>query len=178
MALVVDFDGTLIPYESEDLIRLKLRIPAPSNHIAINQTPKQIEKIALWETAELTLEDLEFDISLVETLKILKNHSHTLVVATGSPRSQVSLVVKGLRLFDGVYGTTSDCNLTGSEKASFLEKKFGRKNFDYIGNSDGDIPVWEAARLGVHMQNSTSPLLVPPSNVIMIHRPTELRLPT
>ena len=39
-------------------------------------------------------------------------------------------------------GTT---NLKGRTKAEFLVKRFGRGNFDYIGDSRSDIPCWEHA---------------------------------
>lgn len=47
--------------------------------------------------------------------------------------------------FDGYYGSClQKGNLSSEKKAKFLEKKFGNRGFDYIGNSDDDIAVWNS----------------------------------
>jgi 4-hydroxybenzoate polyprenyltransferase len=47
--------------------------------------------------------------------------------------------------FAGVYGSSDVLNLRGIAKSRFLVEKFGRRGFDYIGDSKVDIPVWESA---------------------------------
>lgn len=44
-------------------------------------------------------------------------------------------------LFDG-YFATENLNLSSKQKAIFLNNKFGKGNYEYIGNSKDDIAVW------------------------------------
>lgn len=44
-------------------------------------------------------------------------------------------------LFDGYFGT-DDVNLSSQRKAQFLNEKFGKGNYEYVGNSKDDIAVW------------------------------------
>lgn len=44
-----------------------------------------------------------------------------------------------------IFGTKNH-NLVGGNKKKFLVKKFGYKNFDYIGDSFSDICIWRSAR--------------------------------
>ena len=47
-------------------------------------------------------------------------------------------------LFDDYFATTDGVNLSSKNKASFLTQKFGIHGFEYIGNSNDDIAVWNA----------------------------------
>lgn len=51
-----------------------------------------------------------------------------------------------LGLFDGLFSSTQDLNLSGAAKANRLIQQFGTNGFDYIGNHVDDLPVWDHAR--------------------------------
>ena len=47
---------------------------------------------------------------------------------------------------DEVLGSDGIRNLRGSVKAHALKERFGLKGFDYAGNAEADLPVWEKCR--------------------------------
>ena len=51
-----------------------------------------------------------------------------------------------LGFFDEVLGSDGVWNLRGSAKADILGERFGIKGFDYAGNAEADLPVWEKCR--------------------------------
>jgi 4-hydroxybenzoate polyprenyltransferase len=72
-----------------------------------------------------------------------KNYSK-IILCSGSPHNLVKKVSEKYKIFDEVFGSTKDVNLNGNIKLEFLLKK-GFKNFDYIGDSFKDIPLWKMA---------------------------------
>lgn len=57
-------------------------------------------------------------------------------------------------LFAGVIGSTEGENRRGAAKAAILVSRFGSKSFDYVGNSQADVPVWQAARRAYNVNPS------------------------
>ena len=45
-------------------------------------------------------------------------------------------------------------NLKGANKAQLLEEKFGKQQFDYVGDSHADFAVWRSARRAVVVSDS------------------------
>jgi 4-hydroxybenzoate polyprenyltransferase len=54
-----------------------------------------------------------------------------------------------LGLFDEIIASDGHNNIAGKNKATVLVDRFGKHQFDYVGNSSADIPVWESARKGI-----------------------------
>ncbi len=52
-------------------------------------------------------------------------------------------------LFDDVMASNADYNLSSHNKAQKLVERFGKKQFDYMGDHMRDIPVWEVANLSI-----------------------------
>jgi len=52
-------------------------------------------------------------------------------------------------LFDFVFASDKNINLTGKNKADFLIQRLGWKKFDYIGDSYADFFVWASARKAI-----------------------------
>jgi NLI interacting factor-like phosphatase. len=52
-------------------------------------------------------------------------------------------------LFDDVMASNSDFNLSSHNKAQKLIERFGKKQFDYMGDHMRDLPVWEASNLSI-----------------------------
>jgi len=66
-------------------------------------------------------------------------------LVTASEEGMARQVAAHLGIFAGVMGTQAGINLAGKNKAKALVEKFGRKGFDYIGNSRSDLVIWEKA---------------------------------
>ena len=54
-------------------------------------------------------------------------------------------MAKHLNLFTEVFATEATCNLKGVTKCQLLEQRFGKKGFDYMGDSKADLPLFQAA---------------------------------
>lgn len=67
-------------------------------------------------------------------------------LATGSTLPVALAMAKRCGFFTSVFASSRECNLIGEEKARLLVDTFGRKGFDYIGDSLCDIPVWKVSR--------------------------------
>jgi hypothetical protein len=52
-------------------------------------------------------------------------------------------------LFDDVMASNADFNLSSHNKAKKLIERFGKKQFDYMGDHMRDLPVWEASNLAI-----------------------------
>ena len=91
-------------------------------------------------------------------LSWLKKQDNPLYLVTGSPQVYANSVAHYLESqikFQGVYGATPYCRLTGQSKAEFLSQCFS--SFIYVGNSQTDIAVWKVCQkiVGVNLSSST-----------------------
>jgi len=77
-------------------------------------------------------------------LQAEKTSGRELYLATGAYQAVAQQVAEHYGIFSGVLAT-SDKNLTGSAKAEAMVARFGKKGFDYAGNSAVDRPCWEQA---------------------------------
>lgn len=66
------------------------------------------------------------------------------VLVSGSDHRIVSEIANQIGDFEFFKGTTPGSNLTGANKAKFLEDRYP-KGFDYIGDSIEDINIWKKA---------------------------------
>lgn len=68
------------------------------------------------------------------------------VLVSATPEFFIRRVLEPLNFFDELYGSTG-VNLKGTEKLNFIKARWGN-DFDYIGDSDADRPIFRAARNG------------------------------
>lgn len=147
--LVVDLDGTLL--RSDVLIEsgfsyLKsspLRFLAPLWWLAQGGKPTLKAKLAA-ET-ELDVSVLPYDPQIVEWLKGERATGRTIVLATATHEKYAYAIARHLQLFDEVFATDDEVNLSAHRKKDRLVARFGEQGFDYAGNSRDDLPVWQAA---------------------------------
>ncbi len=147
--LVVDLDGTLTPVDTlhEALVKL------------IKERPRAALKIPRWlaagkaefksnvadhATVDATI--LPYNAAVLERIEQARSEGWTIVLATASDRRVADAVAEHLGVFDEVIATTGENNLSGGAKRDALIERFGHGGFDYMGNDEADLPVWEAAR--------------------------------
>lgn len=145
--LVVDLDGTLL--RSDLLIEsalgyLRRGIVASFHLLPWLVKGKSALKEALASRVELAVELLPYNQEVVAFIRQEKNR-RTIVLATASHSIYAERVAEHLGLFDRVIATTSDVNMSAEAKRDRLVREFGRKGFDYIGNANADLAIWEAA---------------------------------
>jgi 4-hydroxybenzoate polyprenyltransferase/phosphoserine phosphatase len=151
LPLVVDLDGTIVA--TDTLLESALRL--------IRRQPWLIGRLAAWltrgravlkaETASRSNLDpacLPYRTEVIEYLRTARAGGRKVVLATAANRSIAENVAAHLDVFDEVLASSRTLNLKGRAKRDELVKAFSYKGFDYIGNSDSDIPVWEASSTG------------------------------
>ena len=103
-------------------------------------------KIQIEKRVALPVSDLPFNQNVIQWLRSEKKKEKELVLVTGASQKYAEQISKHLGLFSQVFGVCRERpRLTGRNKARFLIKLYGEKNFDYIGNSVIDLAVWEKA---------------------------------
>jgi 4-hydroxybenzoate polyprenyltransferase len=83
---------------------------------------------------------------VLELAQAAKAQGRKVVLATATDHRIAAAMQERLKLFDEVMASDSTMNLSGETKAAALERRFGRGNFDYAGNSLKDLPIWRVAR--------------------------------
>ena len=67
-------------------------------------------------------------------------------------------MAKHLKIFDDVMASNKNFNLSSHNKAITLVKRFGERNFDYMGDHMRDLPVWEVSRISI-IVNATNRII-------------------
>ena len=147
--LCVDLDGTLIATDSLWEAMLLL----------IRKDPAAMLRVPMWIAAgRATLKDevarrvavdvklLPYRKEILEFVRSEKASGRTVVLATASHRSVALAVAEHVGGFDEVIATDNGLNLKGPAKLAELERRYGRGNFDYVGDAVADRPIWQSAR--------------------------------
>ncbi len=144
--LCVDLDGSLIKTDTLHELALKL---IKSNFIHVFFLPlwllqgKAYLKAKLNALVTLNEELLPYDKDVLTFLKSEKDRGRKLYLVTGCNQSLAQKIADFVGIFDEVFASSSELNLTGQNKANFLSEKFGDRGFDYLGNEKADFKVWE-----------------------------------
>lgn len=147
--LVVDLDGTLTPVDTLHEALVKLVKSRPRAALALPRwlaagKARFKERVADHAIVDATV--LPYNPAVLERLEQARSEGRTVVLATASDRRVAEAVAAHLGVFDEVVATDGERNLAGTGKRDALVERFGEGGFDYIGNDEADLPVWQAAR--------------------------------
>ena len=92
--------------------------------------------------ANLDVRSLPYDADLVQWLEEQRDRGRTIVLVTGSPEAVAHKVADHLALFSDVISSTKTINRTGRNKLKALQEHFQGREFEYIGDSSADLPIW------------------------------------
>lgn len=147
--LCVDLDGTLV--RTDTLIESAL--------LLVKRNPLNIFSLLLWLFAgKATLKQnlanrvapdaaaLPYNEALIDWLQARRDEGRELVLVTAANIRIARAVADHLAIFSDVIASSSERNLSRATKRDELVARYGQGGFDYAGNSDDDLPVWEGAR--------------------------------
>ncbi|AIF49372.1 membrane protein [Dyella japonica A8] len=77
-----------------------------------------------------------------------------LILCTASDARLAIPVAKHVGVFDDVMASDGKRNLSGRNKADALVERFGEHGFDYVGNADVDLAVWQRAHGAIVVEAS------------------------
>lgn len=89
------------------------------------------------------IKNLPFNSDVISYIQKRKKSGSKIWLVTACDEQLAKSIAEKTGLFDGIYGSSESINLKGEKKADFCESTFGVGNFDYIGDSLADLPVWE-----------------------------------
>jgi 4-hydroxybenzoate polyprenyltransferase/phosphoserine phosphatase len=156
--LVVDLDGTLL--RSDLLLETAMAF--------VRTQPLQSYKVLAWllqgKTAlkeglalatELDVSVLPYDPVVLERIAAGRAEGRLIVLATASHHSLAERIADHLGVFDEVYASDAKRNLSAHRKRELLVDSYGEGGFDYMGNSQDDLPIWEASRQAIVVNPET-----------------------
>ncbi|MGW8193456.1 MAG: UbiA family prenyltransferase [Desulforhopalus sp.] len=147
--LAVDLDGTLINTDSlmESIMLLLKTNPLFLGLLFIWLVKgRAYFKQQVAQRVTLDISSLPYHLDVLSFLREQHQSRRTLVLTTGADQYTAQQIADYLHVFDRVIASDGNNNLTGVRKKERLEREFGTRGFDYLGNHDEDLPVWQAAR--------------------------------
>jgi 4-hydroxybenzoate polyprenyltransferase len=162
--LCVDLDGTLVATDLlwESLVSTIRRKPAMLLNLPIwLLRGRAYLKQRLAEVSSVDFTTLPYRPEVIEFVNGERRNGRTVVLATAADQVLAAGVSKHLGMFSAVLASDGVTNLKGPVKAALLSDRFGRGNFDYIGDSTADIPCWESAATAISTGSGRGARAVP-----------------
>jgi 4-hydroxybenzoate polyprenyltransferase/phosphoserine phosphatase len=147
--LVVDLDGTLL--RSDLLVESFSALVATDPLMALNALRslvlgKAAFKARIARDSRIDVSTLPWDDAVIHLIEGERRRGRRIYLASASNERLVAQIDEHLGLFDGIFASTDKVNLSGAAKAKRLCHAFEPMGFDYAGNADTDLPVWDKAR--------------------------------
>lgn len=148
--LAVDLDHTLIDTDMIYLgfkeILFKRFYLMPILLYLLFTKGKPSAKKFLYDNSTFDLKAVPFNTELIKFIIAERhNYDHTILIS-GSYHKYVQQISDYLEIFDSYVGTNLEVNMISNNKIAYLNERFNMPIFDYIGDNKKDIPVWEASR--------------------------------
>jgi 4-hydroxybenzoate polyprenyltransferase len=150
--LCVDLDGTLVDTDlsAESLFGVLKRQPWLLLWVPfwLLQGKARLKK-ELAERCQPDATVLPYNQAVMDHIDSATIDGRKVVLVTGSNRRLADQVAGHLGLFDQVLASDSEVNLTGRRKADLLNNLFGVGGYEYMGNDQIDLQVWQTSAAAV-----------------------------
>ncbi len=155
----VDLDGTLV--KTDTLIEALASL-LRENLLYIFLIPIWLFKGLLYFKQKVSIKSslnanlLPYNQQVINLINDYKSKGHQIILITASHQLIANKICNFLKLFDDCIGSDESINLKKENKRNYLESRFGKKNYIYIGDSINDLPVWQSASIAVIVSNNRS----------------------
>jgi len=152
--LFVDLDGTLIKEDLSDLAFIHSIKNYPLKTLfylfifLFKGKPYLKEKIS--KNFTVPFANLTFNKAALDFVKEEKNKHTVIYLISGSHQILVDQMSKFLNHFLESFGTKGNFNMVGSNKVKFIKDNLKIHDFDYLGNSYKDLPIWKHTKRALH----------------------------
>ena len=156
--LFVDLDGTLI---KEDLSNLAF------SHSLKNYPLKTLFYLLIFlfkgkpylkdkisKNFDIPFENLTYNKAAFDFIREVKNRHRVVYLISGSHQILVDQMGEYLNIFFESFGTRDNFNMVGSNKVQFIKENLKIHDFDYLGNSHKDLPIWKYTKRAIHTNAS------------------------
>ncbi len=156
--LFVDLDGTLI---KEDLSNLAF------SHSLKNYPLKTLFYLLIFllkgkpylkykisRNFDIPFENLTYNKAAFDFIREVKSKHRVVYLISGSHQILVDQMGKYLNIFFESFGTRDNFNMVGSNKVQFIKESLKIYDFDYLGNSHQDLPIWKYTKRAIYTNAS------------------------
>lgn len=146
--LCVDLDGTLL--RSDMLYESFWSALAQDWRSILGATRALLRgkaqlKRYLADASDISVATLPYDKVVLSYIQEWRDQGGSVVLVTASDQTLATAISDHLGLFDEVYGSNGTTNLKGVTKAQFLQDRFGRGHYSYMGDAVDDLSVWKGS---------------------------------
>ena len=160
--LFVDLDGTLIQEDLSDLAFSHSLKNFPLKTLfyllVFLFKGKPYLKYKISKSFTVTFENLTFNKAAFDFIRDVKNRHRAVYLISGSHQVLVDQIAKYINIFFESFGTRDNFNMVGSNKVKFIKENLKIHDFDYLGNSHKDLPIWKYTKKSIHT-NATQKLI-------------------
>ena len=146
--LAVDLDGTLL---RSDMMHESFWSAfgsdwrSPFRAVAALARGRAQLKRYLADAGHVDVTTLPYDETVIDYVKAWRVPGGRTALVTASDAALAEAVAAHLGIFDEVHGSDGARNLKGENKARFLEDRFGKAGFAYMGDAAADLAIWKRA---------------------------------
>ena len=147
--LIVDLDGTLIDGDTLHLSLARLVRERPWVAAALPFvvfTGRAQFKRYVSDRVSLPADSLPYRPDVLDFVRRERDASRRIILATAADRRIADAVAAHLALFESVIASDGNHNAKGIGKLESIRAHLGDTDFDYVGDSLADVPVFRAAR--------------------------------
>ena len=170
--LFVDLDGTLVLIDTlwESVVAL------------LKQNPLILFYFPLWllkgkayfksKVAGRTIlvpESIPYNTEVLDFLRTEHMKGRHIVLATAADYQIAKKIADHLGIFSAVLASNGEVNLSGERKLQAVKKYSGNKEFEYIGSTAVDLPVWKESRQAHIVKPSKSLLSMVKESTVIGH---------
>ena len=156
--LFVDLDGTLI---KEDLSNLAFS-HSLKNHplrtifylLVFIFKGKPYLKSKISKNFDVPFKELTYNKAAFDFIREIKNRHKVVYLISGSHQILVDQMAKYLNIFFESFGSRDNFNMVGNNKVQFIKENLKIYDFDYLGNSHKDLPIWKYTKRAIHTNAS------------------------
>jgi len=156
--LFVDLDGTLIKEDLSDLAFLHCLKKFPIRTLfylfVFLFRGKSYLKNKISKNFDVPFKNLTFNKAAFDFIKEQKNRYRVVYLISGSHQLLVDQMSRHLNIFFESFGTRDNFNMVGHNKVKFIKENLNIHDFDYLGNSYKDIPIWKYTKKAIHTNSS------------------------
>ncbi len=152
LPLAVDLDGTLLRSDMLHESALRALRDRPLAALLIPYWTLRGKAFVKHRLAALTDFDpssLPYHEPFLDWLRELRAAGRPLMLCTASDAAIAGAIARHLGIFDDVMASDGITNLSGTDKADALVKRFGERGFDYAGNESKDLSIWRRANRAI-----------------------------
>ena len=149
--LIVDLDGTLVKTDTLHELAIARFKNNPIKFFAMllssfRKGGKAFIKKQLASNTYISIENLPYNTAFLEYLSKEKESGRELVLCTAADEIIANKIASHIGIFSSVIASDGKNNLVGINKSNLLVELFGKKGFDYAGNSKDDLRVWQDSK--------------------------------